>query len=628
MGPRLPLTATALLGLATACDTAPAFELTDTDTEAVAKAAGPGLTVCADGSGNTTTIQGAINLAPSGTTISVCAGTWSENLVIANKSLRLVSQDGAGATILDGGGSGTVLTVAISSAPGVRIEGFTLQDGSGTGAGGLQCFRSTLTVIDSVIQDNAGGDGAGLKAVQCTLSVDGTDFLDNVATGQGGGAFLGGSTGSITSSTFDGNTAEEGGGLALSSSNMTVSGNTISANHATTTDEELHGAGGGGGGVWVYGTATLTDNTIQGNTSDYNGGGLWLYTGSPELGGNTIVDNYSGEDGGGAYTSQTSAWFHDNVVQDNEAFDDAGGLRIYVGTMTVEDNVFDGNTAGDDGGGLKLSHSYQIVRRNTFTDNVAGDAGGGLELDNETTNIEDCIFTGNTATRGAGLHSWRNEGAFTIIGAVFEDNTAHDCGGGVQLDNDPYRITISQSEFSSNTASDGGGLCVDEVELEDGGYDDSVLTLLNTTFFDNTATDDGGAVYLKTAQAEITNSAMSWNTASTASGMVLKSGTVQLTNAIIYRNQGGDGIAVEGGTLTSRFTNVYAHWGHGNWSGITDPTGLNGNISTNPLFPWAAGGDFSLNTGSPCIDTGSPLITDTDGTRSDMGAYGGGGGDW
>ena len=75
MGPRLPVTATALLGLATACHTAPAFELTDT--EAVAKAAGPGLTVCADGSGDTTTIQGAINLAPSGTTDTAEPGRWS-----------------------------------------------------------------------------------------------------------------------------------------------------------------------------------------------------------------------------------------------------------------------------------------------------------------------------------------------------------------------------------------------------------------------------------------------------------------------------------------------------------------------------------------------------------------------
>ena len=33
--------------------------------------------------------------------------------------------------------------------------------------------------------------------------------------------------------------------------------------------------------------------------------------------------------------------------------------------------------------------------------------------------------------------------------------------------------------------------------------------------------------------------------------------------------------------------------------------------------------DLYLFVGSPCIDTGDPSIVDVDGTRSDMGAYGG-----
>jgi hypothetical protein len=51
--------------------------------------------------------------------------------------------------------------------------------------------------------------------------------------------------------------------------------------------------------------------------------------------------------------------------------------------------------------------------------------------------------------------------------------------------------------------------------------------------------------------------------------------------------------------------------------------GVNGNISANPLFVNAAGNNFALQCGSPAINAGSPSILDTDGTRSDMGAYGG-----
>lgn len=55
-----------------------------------------------------------------------------------------------------------------------------------------------------------------------------------------------------------------------------------------------------------------------------------------------------------------------------------------------------------------------------------------------------------------------------------------------------------------------------------------------------------------------------------------------------------------------------------------------GNINENPLFVDPENGDFHLQIGSPCIDTGSPSpqYNDPDGSRNDMGAYGGPGGDW
>jgi len=57
----------------------------------------------------------------------------------------------------------------------------------------------------------------------------------------------------------------------------------------------------------------------------------------------------------------------------------------------------------------------------------------------------------------------------------------------------------------------------------------------------------------------------------------------------------------------------------GNWVGMT--AGAN-NISSDPLFKYAATGGFSLLPKSPCIDTGTPdpAYQDPDGSRSDMGA--------
>ncbi|MCX6832364.1 MAG: right-handed parallel beta-helix repeat-containing protein [candidate division Zixibacteria bacterium] len=50
---------------------------------------------------------------------------------------------------------------------------------------------------------------------------------------------------------------------------------------------------------------------------------------------------------------------------------------------------------------------------------------------------------------------------------------------------------------------------------------------------------------------------------------------------------------------------------------------LHSNVFADPMFvdPW--NGDLRLQKGSPCIDAGAPWILDVDGTRSDIGAFGG-----
>ena len=58
--------------------------------------------------------------------------------------------------------------------------------------------------------------------------------------------------------------------------------------------------------------------------------------------------------------------------------------------------------------------------------------------------------------------------------------------------------------------------------------------------------------------------------------------------------------------------------------GIAPGTGC---ITADPLFV-AVSTDFHLASGSPCINAGDPAILDVDNSRSDMGCYGGPGGDW
>ena|GEM_PF-1716640 len=66
------------------------------------------------------------------------------------------------------------------------------------------------------------------------------------------------------------------------------------------------------------------------------------------------------------------------------------------------------------------------------------------------------------------------------------------------------------------------------------------------------------------------------------------------------------------------------HIGNTNGTGTIDS--VYGNVYADPMFVDYDNGDLRLQKGSPCIDAGAPWILDKDGTRSDIGAFGGPGG--
>lgn len=98
------------------------------------------------------TIQEAIEQSPDGYTIYVMNGTYHENIVI-NKTINLDGENNQ-TTIIDGGGSGHVVTIA---APSVRISGFTIQNsGKIPYDSGIKTLslNSNATIKNNIIQNN------------------------------------------------------------------------------------------------------------------------------------------------------------------------------------------------------------------------------------------------------------------------------------------------------------------------------------------------------------------------------------------------------------------------------------------------------------------------------------------
>ncbi len=560
-------------------------------------------------------IQAAIDAAPAGAVINICAGTYNERLVILGKSLTLRGPDGAAGTIIDGGDLGPVLDVRNTPGPGVTVRTLTLRNGRGdNGGGGIRCSASTLMVNASVLRGNRGAGGGGLHARGCALTVAGTRFENNSAgSGLGGGAWVVNSSGLIRNSTFQNNSAESGGGLALVGGTLSLRDSLVSDNDASVR----------GGGLYHASNGAVLRTRILDNASGWTAGGVYVFQSAPTISLSTISGNTSVNDGGGLYVHQSSVRLLDNTIRLNVSQDDGGGVRVFESEARLERNVIEDNQSGDGGGGIRLSHLKSLMIDNVVRNNTAGNIGGGIELDNDSTVVRGGLVAGNSAQVGGGVAiSKAPWNGCLIQGVDIADNDA-DTGGGLFVADNFVDVTMRLLTIEGNQAARGAGLAVRSTNF----------TLDHSVFDSNTAIGVGGAIAHLDAEpceevecppANPTGTIdfiVVWgNAADSGAFLWANRRGLSIENSIIYANT-GVGVDLDGDIAAPvwRYNDMRPR----SFDGMGDPTGANGNISANPLFVAPAAGDFSLGAGSPARDAGDPLLTDQNGTRADMGRYGG-----
>ena len=256
----------------------------------------------------------------------------------------------------------------------------------------------------------------------------------------------------------DGSATRIGGGM-VNYGTATLTDCTLSGN-SVTNSAQIGGYGGfaNGGAVWngqtgtgpggfgnVYGAAllTLNDCILSGNSASGDGGGGGVSNfGTAYLTDCTLSDNH-GTHGGGVSNSGT-ADLTDCTISGNSGFYGGGGVANYGGTISLTNCTLSENSqtapyGGDGGGGV-----FSLVGTTNLTDcTVSGNSsalgGGGLDsgtaYSNATVNLRNTIVAGNTDPSGASdiLATSNVAGSYNLIGIGGSGGLTNGSNGNIVL---------------------------------------------------------------------------------------------------------------------------------------------------------------------------------------------------
>ncbi|HEY2415572.1 MAG TPA: choice-of-anchor Q domain-containing protein, partial [Pirellulaceae bacterium] len=218
---------------------------------------------------------------------------------------------------------------------------------------------------------------------------------------------------------------------------------------------------------------------------------------------------------------------------DNTIVDAQHNSRVFDVAPTAGDITFDGLTlrdgqsaAGADGGGIRSQSSDTLTVLNSrVADNNADGDGGGVWAEGQVFVINS-EFSGNFAPGSGG--GVKTSDAVSISNSSFINNQANLVGGGLDIDFFQVGVTVTNSTFSGNFATELGGAMYT-----------SMATIINSTITDNDSQDECGGIYMASGDLNLFNSIVAGNRDDAAGNPDLSvGGSVNAQFSLIGNNSG------------------------------------------------------------------------------------------
>jgi len=237
-----------------------------------------------------------------------------------------------------------------------------------------------------------------------------------------------------------------------------------------------------------------------------------------------------------------------------------GGIYINYAHPTIRDTEICNNYASDSGGGIYTYHCNIVLDNIHMHNNESVNNAGGASINYNHPMITNCLFEFNsTQGNGGGMLVQSLYVDSEIRDCIFRNNSSGMRGGGYYTDNSI--CYVYSSIFEENTSCLGGACFISNY----GSF------FINCKFSNNNS-DFGGAIYMEFTNSRFINCLFSYNESDFGGAFYLTNhSSAEIINSNIVRN-------------------------HAVYNG--------GDIDALPLFADSLT-DFSLLTGSPCINVGT-----------------------